>query len=256
MPFGISPKDIFSAGLGWLGGEKQNRAAAEQARHANAFSASQTAQQMQFQGEQAETARNYTTEMSNTSYQRAVGDMKSAGLNPMLAYSQGGASTPTSPSPSGAAASGQQAQVVSPAVQALSSASTIATIRNIQADTDKKNAETNLTRESTPQHGSTDNLGDILKDRLTAEALRAAELVGLTKAEKELLTETIENAKDTGKNIRANTANTKVNTILHNLNVPRAKQEAEAHSGVLGKISPYVNAFGKIINSASRLRAY
>lgn len=42
----------------------------------------------------AQNQMNFQADMSNTSYQRAVQDMMKAGLNPMLAYQQGGASTP------------------------------------------------------------------------------------------------------------------------------------------------------------------
>lgn len=42
----------------------------------------------------AQASRNWQEKMSNTSYQRAVEDMKRAGINPILAAQLGGASTP------------------------------------------------------------------------------------------------------------------------------------------------------------------
>ena len=58
----------------------------------------------QFNAQEALKQRQWEEYMSNTSYQRAIKDMEAAGLNPALAFQQGGASTP-----SGMAASGSNA---------------------------------------------------------------------------------------------------------------------------------------------------
>lgn len=73
----------------------QNRANRKEAEKARAFNAAE-----------AQKNRNYQTRMSNTAYQRAMTDMRSAGLNPLLAYQKGGAS-----SPAGSAASGPTARM-------------------------------------------------------------------------------------------------------------------------------------------------
>lgn len=49
---------------------------------------------MSYNSAEALKNREWQEHMSNTSYQRAVEDMKKAGLNPILAFSNGGASTP------------------------------------------------------------------------------------------------------------------------------------------------------------------
>lgn len=56
-----------------------------------------------FSAEQAEIARRHNLYTSSTQYQRAVKDLRKAGLNPYLAYSAGGASVSSSPSPSSSA---------------------------------------------------------------------------------------------------------------------------------------------------------
>lgn len=73
------------------------------------FQANMQGNQQEFNSWAAQANRDWQTQMSNTQYQRAVGDMEAAGLNPMLAYSQGGAGVPSGGAASSGQASGSQA---------------------------------------------------------------------------------------------------------------------------------------------------
>lgn len=81
-------------------------------------------EQNRFSAEQAQINRDFQERMASTQYTRAVGDLKEAGLNPMLAL--GGPNA----SPAGSAAAGQQApQLEDKLAAVINSASTAATTK-------------------------------------------------------------------------------------------------------------------------------
>lgn len=83
-----------------------NSFTAEQNRINRLFQQSSADKAMEFSAAEAQKNRDYQTHMSNTAYQRAVADLQAAGLNPILAVTQGGASSPAGTAGSAFQASG------------------------------------------------------------------------------------------------------------------------------------------------------
>jgi len=111
----MAAASLIGGGLSFLGGLSSNKTSKKMAR-----------EQMAFQ-----------ERMSNTAYQRSMADMRKAGLNPMLAYQKGGASTP----------SGAQPNIRNPLEGAPQAASAYVAAKMASANIKNVEANTALTQE-------------------------------------------------------------------------------------------------------------
>lgn len=195
--------------------------------------------------------------MSNTSWQRGTKDMLAAGLNPMLAYSQGGASTPNT-----SAATVEPEDAMGRAVSSAGSkAAQAVTLANLQAQTalttEKAKQEHMVTNDMekdrstvtvTDEEGTTvGGMGPVERRRRleTAQAQLAETNLSVRKIEQRIIEQTedaaVSSAKDRARILDKEVTLAELRTILMRLDIPEKEAMAKWFQTV-GAASPAAKA--------------
>lgn len=171
---------LLQAGAEFFGSREQMEMSQEMAREQMAFQHDENAIARAFNQEQGQYNRDFQNysqnlnmafqeRMSNSAYQRATQDMKAAGLNPILAYKQGGSSTPVGAGVTGAQAAGASGAsgAMGQAQNVIGSAARAAVQTGMQLD--RLDAEIDNMNEDTQKKKTEVRLNDQLQKRVQSE---------------------------------------------------------------------------------------
>lgn len=264
-----------------IGGQQEIAMTKKMQKRAHEFSHNEAILARDFTAQQQQKAMDYNTAQRASAYQTAVGDLKKAGLNPMLAYSQGGASnTPmagqTASGPSGTTSSIPRLQYGQAMLNAAGTAASFENMRRqnslLDAQEEKVRAEKFLVEADVNRTNASAGELNARKDSLLMgiEKMRAEipkiaseetrNYSEASKADSQIhLNRVLEELGELEKNVRlgkvglmeAQKTMIQLETDIRRTQMPRAQNEAREHSlPFLQKWAPYMNMFNSGVGAA------
>lgn len=267
-----------NAAANWLGGERQQEHTMDNMQWSANFNADEAAKNREWQ-----------ERMSNTSWQRSTADMQAAGINPMLAFMKGGASTPPGGQGSSSPGAGPQYHLgAAEGATAVSAASLRDKEQQVaDAEIDLKRGQTQVANETVTlvieqasQTAAFRALNESQKDQVI-QAIKNAILEGYEIAARTHRWSTVaaHDIASAGQahaataehqartiNLQADTAlreaqriltqwetrHTSIRSALSELDLPKAQNEAKAQSTWWKtNVTPYLSDVGHVVGAAS-----
>jgi len=204
LPAAMVASAAIAGGASYMGAQEANSAnralsmgqmdwQGDQARLGEWFQREMWNKSAEYNAQRQELGLNWSERMSNSAYQRATADMRAAGINPILAYNQGGAATPGASSASAPGYGSPSAGSVSPAKMentlgpavssAMQAANVMGGLHQTAANIGQTEANTRLIQENVMTAQETQSNLRASTAKMAAETATEGERTGLVRNE-------------------------------------------------------------------------